>query len=127
MQKTIRWCRYMIEQLKTHSDHENFLASVLAGEASRLSWAPGIDFTFSEERVGWGVALNIKRQVQRRDLFASALAKRFADALSYEGCYLCLDSWENFIVWHAVRQDSHDVGSLQRIMNRLLDLAGLHH
>jgi hypothetical protein len=117
----------MIEPIEANSDHGNFLAAVLAGQASRWSWAPGIDFTFNEERVGWGVALNIKRQFQRPDLFASALAKRFQEAMSYEGYYLCLDSWETFIVWHAIQEEGRDLTSLQRIINRLLDLAGLHH
>lgn len=117
----------MTEQIEASADHNNFLAAVQAGQASRWNWAPGIDFTFSEERFGTGVALNIERQAQRPGLYDRALAKRFQEAMSYEGCYLCLDSRETFIVWHAVHEESYDVNSLQRIINRLLDLAGLHH
>lgn len=117
----------MIELTEASSERGNFLASVLAGQASSWSWAPGIDFTFNEESVGSGVALNIKRQFQRPGLYDHALAKRFQEAMSYEGCYLCLDSWETFIVWHAVREECRDLASLQGIIDRLLDLAGLQH
>lgn len=117
----------MTERIETNSDQGHFLASILAGQASRWSWAPGIDFTFNEERIGWGVALSIEYQFQRPGQFASALAKRFQDAMDYEGCYLCLDGGEKFIVWHAVQEEYRDLTTLQRIINRLLELAGLHH
>ena len=117
----------MIEQIEASSERGSFLASILAGQASRWSWGPGIDFTFNQESVGSGVALNIKRQFQPPGLYARALAKRFQEALSYEGCYLCLDSGETFIVWHAVREECRDIATLQCIVNRLLDLAGLPH
>ena len=115
----------MNERIGATPEHGHFLASVLAGQASRWNWAPGIDFTFREESFGSGVALRIARQAQPPGLYNRALAMRFQEARRYEGCYLCLASTETFIVWHAVREPCADADSLQGIVDRLLNLAGL--
>lgn len=116
----------MTEMILRSTDRQDFIARVSQKCASSWQWAPGIDFVCRQESVGWGLALNIKPQAQRPDLFSETLKRRFEDVESYEGYYICLDSQHTFVVWHELSSDDQDE-QVQHLLCEFLSLAGLKH
>ncbi|MGE8187531.1 negative regulator of hrp expression HrpV [Pseudomonas sp. NPDC086278] len=114
----------MTESTLQMSDQQRFLNQVSEKRASKWQWAPGIEFVCRQESLGWALMLNIERQAQRPDLFSETLRRRFENAESYEGYYICLDSRRTFVVWHELDHTCQSA-QLQSLVSQLLSLAGL--
>lgn len=117
----------MSEMILHSANQQDFLACIGEERASIWPWAPGIELVYRKESIGWGVALNIQRKAQRPNLFSDTLKRRFEDVESYDGYYLCLDSQQTFVVWHAVSNECFSVVLMQGLINGLLELVGLTH
>ncbi|QXI31253.1 negative regulator of hrp expression HrpV [Pseudomonas vanderleydeniana] len=116
----------MTETIFHSTDQQDFLRRTAEKRAGVLQWAPGIEFVCRKESLGWGLALNIRRQAQRPELFSETLKRRFEDVESYEGYYICLDSQRTFVVWHELQGD-YRCEQIQALLLQLLSLAGLKH
>ncbi|BAP46077.1 negative regulator of hrp expression HrpV [Pseudomonas sp. 21LCFQ02] len=117
----------MTETILRSADQRDFFVTIREGRSSTWQWSPGVDFIHDDASVGWGLALSIERRAQRPNLFSDTLRRRFESIEAYEGYYVCLDSQQRFVVWHELAGDYRSDNDLQRLIDRLLVLAGFRH
>jgi hypothetical protein len=117
----------MTETILRSSDQRDFLVSIGEQQPSTWQWAPGIDFVYRRDSVGWGLALMIERQAQRPNLFSDTLKRRFENVESYDGYYLCLDNQQRFVVWHELDRDYRREDTLHGLLSEFLTLTGFKH
>lgn len=112
----------MSVQKMPDGQRQAFMDDLVSGANAHLPLAAGIKACARHAGKRAGLALHIAREALRAGQLQRMLARRFEQALVFDGHYLFTDAQGDLVIWHAL-PTRHD--TLDKVLSRMLALAEL--